>query len=102
MNILTRLSRKPRAEVTLPLAEWHATTLAIDGLVDHNDELQAKVDALTLEVAERCGTIARLTAERDRARRWAVHLEQETADLERVNNELRQQLAAAEVHGVPA
>jgi cell division septum initiation protein DivIVA len=102
VSIIDRISRKPRAEVTLPLAEWHATTLAIDGLVDHNDELQSRVDDLTLEVAEHCGTIARLTDERDRARRWAVHLEQDNADLERVNAELRQQLASAEVHGVPA
>jgi hypothetical protein len=57
VSIIDRISRKPRAEVTLPLAEWHATTLAIDGLVDHNDELQRRVDDLTLEVAEHCGTI---------------------------------------------
>jgi hypothetical protein len=43
-----------------------------------------------------------LTDQPDRARRWAVALEQDNADLERVNNELRQQLASAEVHGVPA
>jgi chromosome segregation ATPase len=93
VNILTRLSRKPRAEVTLPLSEWHATTLAIDGLVDHNDELQHAIDQHE-GVLERNGRqIATLTDERDRARRWAVHLEQETADLERVNAELRERIA---------
>jgi uncharacterized coiled-coil DUF342 family protein len=102
MTIADLFRRKPRSEVTLPVAEWHATTLAIDGLVDHNDELQQRVDQLTLEVAEHCGTINRLTDERDRARRWAVTLEQDCADLERVNAELRQHLAAVEVHGVPA
>lgn len=102
MSIFSRVSRKPRAEVTLPLAEWHATTLAIDGLVEHNDELQRLVDEHCATIENYATHIDDLTAQRDRARRWAVHLEQDVADLDRVNAELRQQLAAAEVHGVTA
>jgi hypothetical protein len=86
--------RRPatRSEVTMPLHEWHAWSIAMDGLVEHNDELQAEVENLKAAATSDIEVLARLTDQRDRARRWAVHLEQENADLEAVNNGLASKL----------
>lgn len=81
--------RRPQnGTVTLPLAEYHATQIALEGAVARIDELErADADRATI-LCRQVEVIAERTDERDRARRWAVHLEQETADLEQVNADL--------------
>lgn len=91
MNLwtLNRSNDPQPGTVTLPLAEYHATQIALDGAIDRIDELQKADDQRATILCRQVDVIAERTRERDSARRWAVHLEQETADLTDANRLLR-------------
>jgi hypothetical protein len=88
--------RRPQSEpldapgwVTMPTTEYHALNETLNGLVDRVDELEGIDLTRGAVIAQQVERIAERTDERERAIRWAVALEQENADLERANGQLR-------------